>query len=638
MIKKGIYILFLLAVIALWHCSRMDNPVADLNRYASLADTVNYVGMATCRSCHPNVYNSFIRTGMGQSFDRATKQKTSAFYGAHARVYDPQSDFYYHPFFRDSSLFIMEFRLDGKDTIHKRIEKVSYIVGSGHHTNSHIIDINGYLFQAPITYYTQDGRWDLAPGFENENLRFSRILMTECLTCHNHYPEAVPGSANKYANLPTGIECERCHGPGEVHVKEKLAGIVVDTSQQIDYSIVNPHDLPRDRQMDLCQRCHLQGLAVLEPGRTFYDFQPGMALSEVFNVFLPRYTNSHENFIMASQADRLRLSKCYSLSDDMTCLTCHHPHHSVRQQEKSEFNNICTNCHQKKKVADCSAPSADRTLQNDNCTGCHMPPSGSMDITHVNITDHYISKKTATDGAPIAPEQKAAIARFLGLELLTKEKGTPLDMARGYLAMHDKYVESAVVLDSAAHHLGRADDSHPLYFPTQVHFLFAGRRYQELIGLSANHPAATIADAWTAYRIGEAFAKSNEYAKALLYYKKAVALMPLQLEFQEKLGTTYLGLQYLPQARKVYEWILSENPKREVALCNLGYIEALQGHFAKAENLYDKALALDPDYEQALVNKAALKLFLKDESAARNLSRRILRLNPGNVQARRLLE
>ena len=157
------------------------------------------------------------------------------------------------------------------------------------------------FFQAPITFYTQKGKWDMAPGFEKENLRFGRILTTECLTCHNNYPTPASGSLNKYEHMPKGISCERCHGPGAIHVKEKLAGNIVDTTKYIDYSIVNPKDLPRNLQMDVCQRCHLQGIPVLEPGKTFFDFKPGMKLSEVLNVFLPRYTNSHESFIMASQ-------------------------------------------------------------------------------------------------------------------------------------------------------------------------------------------------------------------------------------------------------------------------------------------------------------------------------------------------
>ena len=253
--------------------------------------------------------------------------------------------------------------------------------------------------------------------------------------------------------MPTGIECERCHGPGEIHVLEKLAGNTVDTSKYIDYTIVNPTDLSRDLQMDLCQRCHLQGLAVLEDGKTFFDFKPGMELSSVMNVFLPRYTDSHEKFIMASQADRLRLSKCYTKSE-MTCLTCHNPHHSVRKLDKTDFNQPCISCHATKKVNECNIDIAKRMDNNNDCVTCHMPPSGSTDIPHINITDHFISKVTSINHPnKVEASEKASIAQFLGLQILTKKDPTPLDMARGYIAMYDKNVEADAILDSAHYYL-----------------------------------------------------------------------------------------------------------------------------------------------------------------------------------------
>src|ERR1700761_111833 len=50
---------------------------------------VHYVGMQTCRTCHEGVYQTFSQTGMGQSFDHATRQKSAAdFNPAHALVYD----------------------------------------------------------------------------------------------------------------------------------------------------------------------------------------------------------------------------------------------------------------------------------------------------------------------------------------------------------------------------------------------------------------------------------------------------------------------------------------------------------------------------------------------------------------------
>ena len=38
------------------------------------------------------------------------------------------------------------------------------------------------------------------------------------MTCHNAYPDFVLGSTNKFNKIPKGIDCERCHGPGELHV------------------------------------------------------------------------------------------------------------------------------------------------------------------------------------------------------------------------------------------------------------------------------------------------------------------------------------------------------------------------------------------------------------------------------------
>ena len=154
--RKLIYLLFVGIAMTLVFCQREAVVEIETNTYHNLQDSVAYMGMQTCRSCHNNIHETFIETGMGQSFDHATQEKTAATYGDHSVVYDKKSNFYYQPFFKDSILYVMEYRLEGKDTIHKRVEKISYIVGSGHHTNSHIINENGYIFQAPITFYTQD--------------------------------------------------------------------------------------------------------------------------------------------------------------------------------------------------------------------------------------------------------------------------------------------------------------------------------------------------------------------------------------------------------------------------------------------------------------------------------------------------
>ncbi|MBR9919831.1 MAG: tetratricopeptide repeat protein [Bacteroidetes bacterium] len=619
--------LFILSVG--WHC-RSEHEVQQVFR--NLDPEVDYVGMETCRSCHENIHETFIHTGMGQSFDRASKQKSAARFGDHALVYDEARDFYYYPFFKDTSFFVLEFRLDGQDTIYKRLEEIDYIIGSGHHTNSHLIDQNGYFYQAPITYYTQEERWDLAPGFDGGgNLRFSRYLTSECITCHNHLPQAVEGSLNKYHEMPTGIECERCHGPGELHVREKLAGEIIDTSKFADYSIVNPKRLPRDLQMDLCQRCHLQGLAVLEPGKDFYDFRPGMALSEVMNVYLPRYTDSHERFIMASQADRLRLSECYENSD-LTCITCHNPHQSVREVDQTaDFNKACQSCHGGEAQTFCSrdhAAKAEEETTADNCVHCHMPPSSSIDIPHVNITDHYISRENIR-GKHIKTESEGE-ARFLGLKILTKENATDLDMARAYLDMYEKFVANDMMLDSARYYLDRIKGQAEA-LEVNVQYLYLRKDLGAITKLTLPE---TITSPWTAYRIGEAFFQTGDGQQAANWFAKAVEGQPLNLEFLEKLGIAQAISGQPDKAEENFRKVLSENSKRPIAHCNLGYLLALEGNFETAAYHYDKALDLDPDYEQALINKSAMLYQQQEIEGALRLLDRVLKINPDNEQAR----
>ncbi len=631
-------IISLVLFLCLSHCHFSDQPDHSWvkSKFKNLSDSAEYVGMTTCMSCHKDVYDTYAQTGMGRSFDLARPWRSDAKFDQHSVVYDKDLDYYYKPYFKDSILYIMEYRLEGKDTVHKRIEKIEYIIGSGHHTNSHLINRNGYVYQAPITYYTQEGKWDLAPGFEKGlNSRFNRIIATECLTCHNHFPKHEKASENKFLEMPRGIECERCHGPGSIHVKEKLKGIIVDTSKYADYSITNPRHLPIGLQMDICQRCHLQGVAVLNEGKSFFDFKPGMMLSEVMQVFLPRFSNSHEKFIMASQADRLRLSPCYLKSGELSCISCHNPHHSVKSKENNRYNETCKSCHPSSKKDFCSAPEADRKLKGDNCVACHMRRTGSIDIPHITITDHNISKETAR--GMISQKEKSEIAKFLGLEILTKPKGTALEMAQGYLALYDKFMKDKFVLDSAYHYLKKSKDADKVKFNTSVHYYFSVGNYAKIVEASKTIPLAELTDAWTCYRIGEGFYRNQQFREALPYYEKAVKLKQYNLDFQEKLAVLYARLSMMDKAKEVFSFVLSEDPARPLSLSNLGLIAASKSEYDRANYYYNKALSLDPDYENALMNKAALLISQKKNQEARKVLEHLLKKHPGNQQAKAAL-
>ena len=535
--------------------------------------------------CHAEIYDSYIQTGMGRSINFATKEHSALNGSELLIIHDTIKNLFYEPLWKNDSLYIKEFRIIGYDTTHILIKKVTYKIGSGHHTNSHLFEINGYVHQMPYTYYTQDKIADLPPGFENgRNTRFSRKIGLECMSCHNAYPQHESRSSNKYNKVPQGIDCERCHGPGEVHVKQKLAGNIIDTSKYIDYSIVNPARLPKDLQFDVCQRCHLQGTAVLAEGKTFTDFKPGMPLTEVMDVYLPKHENN-ESFIMASHVDRLKQSSCFQNSD-MTCITCHDPHKNVKNLSSTYFDNKCMQCHD---VCE------DEEVQN--CASCHMPNSTSTDIMHVSISDHNIG---------IHNKFKNPKGDFIGLFAINNDKPTYLSKAKAYLKHFESFDPNPIYLDSAKFYLDKLSNEN--CFPLYVQYYYLKNDYFNIINLdmqfsSQQYFGNSLEDQALCFsRIAESYSKSNIDEQALINFKKANDLAPYHLDIKLKLGVQFLKMNYLFNANDNFLSIIGEYPDHKQAYCNLGYIAILNKKFDLAEKYLKIAIELDPDYISAYEN------------------------------------
>jgi tetratricopeptide (TPR) repeat protein len=603
-------------------------------QFLNLHDSVKYVGKEVCRSCHADIYDSFLQTGMGRSFGLADLHRSKADWSGHELVYDEKLDLYYQAFTRDSALFMREFRLEGKDTVHQRIAQISYIVGSGQHTNSHLMNINGFVYQMPMTYYTQEGRWDLPPGFEGgNNSRFTRTIQTECMTCHNAYPTQVPGAEHKYLKVQEGIDCERCHGPGALHVQEKLAGKIVDTAKGPDYSIVNPKRLPVTLQMSICQRCHMQGNAVLKPGKSFFDFKPGMMLEDVVSVFLPRYEGDQSNFTMASHPDRMMQSDCFKKSgEQLSCISCHNPHKSIEITPSVHYNNACGQCHTESDP--CSLPMGQRLSAQNNCVSCHMPKSGTSDIPHVTITDHWIRK-------PDQQSQKKASSIFTGIASINEKRPEALTMATAWLQYYERFEGKRSHLDSAAYYLRKSED-HPnqqAWFEAKVHWLFLRGDADNMLRLIKQHPGLAEATVgWSAYRIGEMQLQKQQLGEANQFFRKAVEGMPEQLDFQLKLAISEMQLNRPMEAKHRLEQLLKQQPDYVPAMTNLGFINLQMGEDKEAERLYRLALRLDPDNQAAEMNMVGLMLYRKQNAAAKIKLQQILKKYPGHLQAQQILQ
>src|SRR5262249_51623534 len=189
--------------------------------------------------------------------------------------------------------------------------EVPYILGSGSHSVAYLGVRDGYVFQSVMEWFSAEKRWGLSPGFEEKNPHFERPLPAGCLFCHVNRVEPVPYTINHYeAPLFRGhaIGCERCHGPGELHVKPH------DRTRELDYTIVNPRHLTPALRDAVCEQCHLQGEGrIIRVGRKPFDYRPGLPFNLFWSVFVtpdgvPGYLDS------ASALEQMRASRCFSQS------------------------------------------------------------------------------------------------------------------------------------------------------------------------------------------------------------------------------------------------------------------------------------------------------------------------------------
>src|SRR6185295_16741036 len=149
---------------------------------------------------------------------------------------------------RGSRLFQRRHELDARGAEVNVFElEASFAIGSGNHARSYLHQSpSGELTELPVTWYTEEGRWGMSPGYDNAAPPdFTRLADDSCLFCHNGYP---PGNAA----LAEGIDCQRCHGPGSRHVE--LASSGKAQKAEIRGAIVNPALLTPKLQMEICMQ------------------------------------------------------------------------------------------------------------------------------------------------------------------------------------------------------------------------------------------------------------------------------------------------------------------------------------------------------------------------------------------------
>ncbi|MEO8373257.1 MAG: tetratricopeptide repeat protein [Candidatus Solibacter sp.] len=250
--------------------------------------------------------------------------------------------------------------------------QLSYFIGSGVAGRSFGYLRGGFLFEAPVTWYTQTGSWDASPGYASDSAsNWSRPLDPSCLFCHASQLRPREGTLNGYADpafTQNGIGCERCHGAGSLHIEGKG-------------KMVNPATLAPAARDAVCAQCHLTGQSrVARAGRQLADYRPGDLLPDFAATFV---STTGGGFQVNSHVEKLAQSACKRAAGDrLWCGSCHDPHTVPAASERAAWYRAkCLTCHE---AVDCS--------RGTDCAGCHMPKNPAVDAGHGVFTDHSIPR------------------------------------------------------------------------------------------------------------------------------------------------------------------------------------------------------------------------------------------------------
>lgn len=370
--------------------------------FRNVKPEVKYTGDASCAECHSAIDETYHKHPMGMSAHWTKDRPIEKEYSSGApKSFSEQSCEFKVEQQEGAMLQTIKRTLSSGDAVAmKKIDAVIG-VGSGHQGRSFLSWEKGTLWQSPVSFYQLADKWGISPGF-NMSRGGRRAVVERCAVCHLGDVELVPGTENTYQpslmKQQTSIGCERCHGPGELHVAERrmedsqTLKPINDSDPKVDTSIVNPKHLSVELRLAICQQCHFSGKAEVEVrGRQLSEYRPGLP----FHLFLAQFTVNEDPRSpkrTAQQIEQMRLSKCFIQSEGkMDCTSCHDPHSNPSDELKAEhYRQSCLKCHGE---PDCKESSSNRQTVNDNCVVCHMPTSTNNVVAHTSQVDHSIPRK-----------------------------------------------------------------------------------------------------------------------------------------------------------------------------------------------------------------------------------------------------
>jgi hypothetical protein len=380
----GLIIIAIFGLLSLENCSHYKKAPADG------AEQGRFAGSESCARCHAAIYRQHLLSFHHLTSAPANRQTLKG-------DFDSANKF----FFNDHLLIAAEKKQDSfyQVAYSYGVPKISrpfdMVMGSGKRGQTSVYWFGNYLFQLPLTYFTETNEWTISPGYSRK-VDFNRSITSRCLECHSTYFQEVTNKDSKAdefsrTNIMLGVECEKCHGPGLAHIAyhEK------NPAEKVGHAILNPAKFSRLQSLDLCRLCHGGALSKTKPS---FSFQAGDRLFDFFQQDTGKPVSQMD--VHGNQYGMLAASKCFRNSE-MTCLSCHDAHKNESMQA-AQFYVRCEACHKSTSHNACKlASTVNEDFLKNNCINCHMPEQASKAImvlrkdesipTSAHMRSHFIS-------------------------------------------------------------------------------------------------------------------------------------------------------------------------------------------------------------------------------------------------------
>jgi len=482
-----------------------------------------YVGSQACSSCHAGVYRAYQTSPMA---------RTSGDVAALGEL--PAGEFLHRESGAGYQISGRTMRFEKNEIQGERA--LAFYFGAGVLGRSFLLYENGFLFQAPVSFYSTAGRWDMSPGYDlYQTIPLNRPVEPECLNCHAGRLQHRDGTPNGYRGRPfleDGIGCERCHGPGGDHAARMKRDASDGTKD-----IVHPARLSPRLRDSICAECHLPGSVRVFRGASF---RPGSDLADSVVVFSGG----------RGAMEELWASRCKSEAGDrLWCGTCHDPHAST---PRDQYRQKCLSCHQ---AMQCKAGEAERGAKRDDCTACHMPKSPAGQVPHSSYTDHSIPRLRTSGANPSV----SAPAEFWGRSPGRRDLGVAMARLGVVRRDRDLFERAFSLLGSIESFMERDAEA----------LLYLAMLYDE---------------------------RGNPDAAARLY-RRVVSINPAFVEASVNLGAILAGRGQIEEAERLWQDALGRNPGLEAAAIKLASAQLLRGDQAAAMATIRRARRFVPDLE-----------------------------------------